>query len=113
MPSDVKERLKDYILSDMHDKIATENDVTSVDEDECMPPGTSPPGLTGQQRRKCLPAIVPGLLPTVTGPLLEGRSLSPGPGHGVSITFHNVRLHADRVFVQKREEITWKTDRTH
>ena len=44
MPSDVKERLKDYILSDMHDKIATENDVTSVDEHDGIPPGTSPPG---------------------------------------------------------------------
>jgi acetyl-CoA decarbonylase/synthase complex subunit beta len=101
MPSDVKEKLNDYIRSDMHDKIATEKDVTSVDEMMVFLREHHHPVLARASSAEIPPADITGLVTDSTRTIHEGRSLPPAPGTGVSITFHNVRLHADRVFVRK------------
>jgi acetyl-CoA decarbonylase/synthase complex subunit beta len=101
IPSDVKEKLKDFIPADMYDEIATEKDVTSVDELVVFLRAHHHPILARTTSAEPSSSEIGGTIIDSKREFQEGHSSLPGPGAGVSITFHNIRLHADRVFVRK------------
>jgi acetyl-CoA decarbonylase/synthase complex subunit beta len=98
MPADVREKLKAFIPADLYDQIATEKDVTSVDEMMVFLQAHHHPILA---RTGTAELTMSDTVGTFADSSRDSRSLPSGPGDGVSITFHNIRLHADRIFVRK------------
>jgi acetyl-CoA decarbonylase/synthase complex subunit beta len=101
MPSDVREKLKAFIPSDLYDQIATEKDVTSMDEMMVFLRAHHHPIIGRTAGAELNISDTAGTTTESKREIRDARSLSQGPGAGVSITFHNIRLHADRVFVRK------------
>ena len=101
MPSDVREKLKAFIPADLYNQIATEKDVTSVDEMIGFLQVHHHPILSRTGTADVSMSDSAGTMTDSSQDIRDSRSLPSGPGAGVSITFHNVRLHADRVFVRK------------
>jgi acetyl-CoA decarbonylase/synthase complex subunit beta len=69
MPASVKERVKDFVPKDMVDKIATENDVNSVDELKVFLEKMAHPVV---ERWKAMPVEV--------APEVEGMEVAPEVG---------------------------------
>ena len=101
MPSDVREKLKEYIPTDLYDLIATEKDVTSMDEMLAFLRAHRHPIIGRTVTAEVSTSDTLGTAPGSHRDIRESHSLPQGPGTGVSITFHNIRLHADRIFVRK------------
>ena len=97
MPSDVREKLKDYIPADLYEQIATNKEVASMDEMLSFLRVHHHPILS---RAAVAELSSPGSVGAVAD-THEGLPVPSGPGAGISITFHNIRLHADRIFVKK------------
>jgi len=103
LPSDLKERMKEFIPPDLFDAIATEKDVTTVE------------GLVEFLRQHHHPVVermrAPEPVPAVANPGTEAAKLpvSPQntvtiPGGSVSITLKNVKIHAERMIIRKKQE---------
>lgn len=101
MPSDVREKLKAYIPADLYNLIATEKDVTSMDEMLAFLRAHRHPIIGRTVTAEVSTSDTLGTAPGSHRDIRESHSLPQGPGAGVSITFHNIRLHADRIFVRK------------
>jgi acetyl-CoA decarbonylase/synthase complex subunit beta len=103
LPSELKERMKDFIPRELFDAIATEKEVNTVDE------------LVGFLRAHHHPALegmkVPEPVPAAVNPGKEaGRPQAPAqntvtiPGGSVSLTLKNVKIHAERMIIRKKPE---------
>ena len=101
MPADVREKLKAFIPADLYEQISTEKDVTSVEEMMAFLRAHHHPILARTAAAELSSSDTMGTIVEGKQNIHDGRSLPSGPGAGVSITFHNIRLHADRVFVRK------------
>ncbi len=96
MPSDVKERVRDFISEDVIDKIATENDVKTVDEIKLFLENKQHPVT---ERWKAEPEELPAELLEASD-LEEGPSLSAG---GFKIILIEPKIFAKKVIIRKVE----------
>lgn len=103
LPSEVKERMKDQIPPDLWDAIPTEKDVTTVD------------ALTGFLRAHHHPIVertrAPEPVPAIGNPGKEAprpqiasQNTVTIPGGSVSLTLKNVKIHAERMIIRKKQE---------
>lgn len=108
LPANVKERVKNAIPQELLDKIATENDVKSIEDLKTFlktrnhpvvsrwkvteaPPA---PVIKASVTEKALPTIeIPGALPPTVI-----------PAEGVSIVLKGVKIHVDKLIIKKAEE---------
>ncbi len=108
LPSELKEKLKDVIPPDLYDKIATEKDVSTVEElkkwliekrhpvakklkaAEAAPPAAPPPAPAA-------PAPAPAPPVAVTVP-----TAAPVPQVPIRIVLHNARIYIKKVVVVKK-----------
>lgn len=101
MPSAVREKIRDYIPPGMIDKIATENDVSTVDELKSFIQVHHHPVLSRiasmEKEQEESGVSRTGHPDTVLGPAVKRT----GGNTGVTITFRDVRISADRIFVRK------------
>ena len=114
LPKALKERVKDGIPEEMYDKIATEADVSDLDElkvflkeknhpvietwTEEEPAAVAAPAIPtaapGQFQMAMAGPIQVGQLPQLTLPVAGG-------GPGIRLELHNVRIYVDKVIVKK------------
>jgi acetyl-CoA decarbonylase/synthase, CODH/ACS complex subunit beta len=105
LPSDLKERMKGIIPQELYDAIPTEKDVTTVD------------GLVEFLRVHHHPAAelmkAPEPVPAVAGnpgkeagprPQAANQNTVTIPGGSVSLTLKNVKIHAERMIIRKKQE---------
>jgi acetyl-CoA decarbonylase/synthase complex subunit beta len=105
LPSDLKDRMKGIIPPELYDAIPTEKDVTTVAE------------LVEFLRAHHHPAAeqvkAPEPVPAVTGNPGKEAGLRPQagnqntvtlPGGSVSLTLKNVKIHAERMIIRKKQE---------
>ncbi|MDD1720065.1 MAG: CO dehydrogenase/CO-methylating acetyl-CoA synthase complex subunit beta [Methanoregulaceae archaeon] len=100
MPAAVRAQLKEYIPDGLRERIATEEDVTSVEALMDFLRSREHPILSTREQAPAIPESVeqsPGraVLPAKTG---AGQN----PGTGVVVTFRNVTIRADRIFVNRK-----------
>jgi acetyl-CoA decarbonylase/synthase, CODH/ACS complex subunit beta len=101
MPSAVREKIRDYIPPELIDKIATEQDVSTVEELKSFihvhhHPVLSRIALMEKEQEES------GVSPTGNpGTVLIAPANRSSGNTGVTITFRDVRISADRIFVRK------------
>lgn len=100
MPKAVKEQLRDYIPAELADKIATEDDVTTVDGLLAFLAARNHPitARPGTAHHADLPEHHAAGTPRPADPAPGG----PRSDGGVVVTFRNVTIKADRIFVNRR-----------
>ncbi|HVP93672.1 MAG TPA: CO dehydrogenase/CO-methylating acetyl-CoA synthase complex subunit beta [Methanoregulaceae archaeon] len=101
MPSGVREKLREYIPFGLYDKIATEHDAGTVEELKSFihshhHPILSRTALIEKEEEKS-----GGISTGDTDSSLRAAINSTGRNTGVTITFRDVRISADRIFVRK------------
>ncbi|MFQ5977824.1 MAG: CO dehydrogenase/CO-methylating acetyl-CoA synthase complex subunit beta [Candidatus Heimdallarchaeota archaeon] len=114
LPQALKERVKDGIPEDMYDKIATEADVSNLDELKDYLKERNHPLIETWAEEEAAPAEAPAVSTAAPGQL---QMAMPGPmqigqlpqmtlpatsgGPGIRLELHNVRIYADKVIVKK------------
>jgi acetyl-CoA decarbonylase/synthase complex subunit beta len=109
LPASVKERVKDYIPGELVDRIPTEEDVTSIEQLKTFLEEKGHPVVekwkavevaaekAAEEERLEVPAeSVP-----VTLPAMPISGLAAG---GFKITLKNVKIHAEKVIIRKKEK---------
>ena len=104
LPASVKERVKDFIPKEIVDKIATENEVKTVEELRAFLKNSEHPVV---QRWKEIPAeVVPEVeeekVPTV--PLAPLPTTAIAAGGGFKIILKNAKIHAERLIIKRTEK---------
>jgi acetyl-CoA decarbonylase/synthase complex subunit beta len=103
MPTSIKERIQSFIPKDVADKIATENDVKSMDELKTYLKEHNHPVI---QRWKAAEAQAMEAAPEVsieespTGPVIEVPTLPISAGGGFKIILKNAKIHAEKVIIR-------------
>ena len=102
MPAEVKERMKGQIPPDLFDAIATEKDVTTVGELVEFLRAHHHPAAERMKRMEPAAAENPGKeaprLPAAT------PNTVTIPGGSVSLTLKNVKIHAERMIIRKKQD---------
>jgi len=100
IPATIKERVRDFIPKEVIDKIATENDVKTVDELKAFLEKKKHPVV---ERWKAAPVEV---VPEVTeeAPLVAPVSVSAVSAGGFKIILKDAKIHAKKVIVRATEE---------
>jgi len=104
MPSSVKERVKEFIPKELVDKIATENEVKTVDELKAFLKEHEHPII---QQWKEMPVEV---APEVKEEEVPAVSLAPLPrtaiaaGGGFKIILKNAKIHAERLIIKSTKK---------
>ena len=103
MPSSVKERVKDFISKEVVDKIATENDVKTVDELKAFLKDHKHPVA---QRWKEIPVeVAPEVKEEVlTVPLAPLPTTAIAAGGGFKIILKNAKIHAERLIIKSMKK---------
>ena len=103
MPASIKERVRDFISEEVVDKIATENDVKTVDELKVFLEEKGHPVV---ERWKAIPVeVVPEVkeeeVPAIPAAALPTMPIAAG---GFKIILKNARIHAERVIIRSAEK---------
>ena len=103
MPSSVKERVKDFISEDVVDKIATETDVSTIDELKGFLEKTAHPVV---ERWKAIPVeVAPEVEEVEAEAALEvpvsGVPIAAG---GFKIILKDAKIHAKKVIIRRMEK---------
>jgi len=103
MPASIKERVKDFIPKEVVDKIATENDVKTIDELKGFLESSGHPVV---ERWKVVPAeIVPKVkeeeAPTVPVTAVPTMPIAAG---GFKIILKDAKIHARRIIIRAAEK---------
>jgi acetyl-CoA decarbonylase/synthase complex subunit beta len=97
MPASIKERVKDFIPNEVVDKIATEEDVKTVEELKTFLESKEHPVVERwkvvSEVKEEVPAVPLGPIPTM--PVSVG---------GFKIILKNARIHAERIIIKKEEK---------
>jgi len=106
MPADVKERVKEFIFDEVIDKIATENDVKTVDELKVFLEEKAHPVV---ERWKEMPAAVVSELeeeevPVTSPAVVAELPTMPIAGGGFKIILKNAKIHAEKVVIRSTEK---------
>ncbi len=92
LPTEVKEKLKEYIPAELYDKIATEADATDIT------------ALKEFLREKGHPVVekwVETLPEAVEAPMLEVMPVSTPSSGGITIILKNAKIHAEKVIIKR------------
>jgi acetyl-CoA decarbonylase/synthase complex subunit beta len=105
LPSELKERMKDFIPTDLFEAIATEKDVTTVEELIGFLRAHHHPAMDRMKAPEPVqaPAAVNPGRETVR-PQVSGQNTVTIPGGSVSLTLKNVKIHAERMIIRKKPE---------
>ncbi|HTY15917.1 MAG TPA: CO dehydrogenase/CO-methylating acetyl-CoA synthase complex subunit beta [Methanoregulaceae archaeon] len=101
MPSAVKEKIGSFIPPDLVDRIATEHEVTTVEglkafiQSHHHPIRSRIASIEGKEEEE------EGLRTGDAGLSIRGPGAKAGRNPGMTITFRDVRISADRIFVRK------------
>ncbi len=105
MPASIKERVKEFIPEEVVEKIATENDVKTVEELKSFLETREHPVV---ERWKAVPTEVvleakeeAPMMPTVQGIPVSGVPITAG---GFKIILKNARIHAEKVIIKGEED---------
>jgi acetyl-CoA decarbonylase/synthase complex subunit beta len=101
MPSSVKERVKDFIAEDVVDKIATENDVSTVDDLKGLLEKTMHPVV---ERWKAVPVEAAPEGEEVEAPPEIPVSEIPIAAGGFQIILKDAKIHAKKVIIRRIEK---------
>jgi acetyl-CoA decarbonylase/synthase complex subunit beta len=103
MPSSVKERVKDFIPKEVVDKIATENDVSTIDELKGYLEKTMHPVI---DRWKAIPVEVAPEVEEVEAEAAPEVAVSGVPiaAGGFKIILKDAKIHAKKVIIRRIEE---------
>jgi len=100
MPSDVKERVKDFIPEEVVDKIATENDVSNIEElKEFLKEKGHP--VVERWKEALVEEVeeVEEAAEEVALPVTAYATV-PGVGGGFRIIFKNAKIHAEKIIIK-------------
>ncbi len=104
MPETIKERVKEFIPEEMVGKIATENDVSTVDELKAFLEERKHPVV---ERWEAIPAEVPAEeeveVPAVAEVAAPVLTTTPIAG-GLKIILKNAKIHAEKVIIRSKEK---------
>ncbi|MDD2666761.1 MAG: CO dehydrogenase/CO-methylating acetyl-CoA synthase complex subunit beta [Methanocellales archaeon] len=95
LPSEVKEKLKDYIPAELYDKIATENDAADII------------ALKEFLREKGHPVVErwveapPEVIEAQALEVMPVGTISGTPSGGITIILKNAKIHAEKVIIKK------------
>ncbi len=128
LPAEIKERVKDAIPADLYDKIATENDVASVDElkaflrdkghpivqswpeepKEVVAAAPVPTAATAQQAQQMvsMPQMTQGMMQIpITGAIAVPAGALPtgSGGQEIKVVLKNVKIHVEKLVLKKKE----------
>jgi len=106
MPSTIKERVKEFIPEEVADKIATENDVKTVDELKVFLEEKGHPVV---ERWKAMPAVfVPGVeeeeIPVAPSVAVAELPTMPITAGGFKIILKNAKIHAEKVIIRSAKK---------
>ncbi len=101
MPSAVREKIREYIPPELYDKIATEQDVSTVEELKSFIQSHHHPILSRIASIEKEQEESRGLSTNDSGNVPGSAINSSGRNTGMTITFRDVRISADRIFVRK------------
>jgi acetyl-CoA decarbonylase/synthase complex subunit beta len=103
LPSELKERMKGQIPPELYDAIATEKDVNTVGELVEFIRAHHHPVVERMKAPEPVPvAANPGK--DAPRPPATAQNTVTIPGGSVSLTLRNVRIHAERMIVRKKQE---------
>jgi acetyl-CoA decarbonylase/synthase complex subunit beta len=115
LPSDVKERMKDYIPPDLYDKIPTEKEVKTVEELKAYLKEHGHP-VVQRWKEEAKEEAPPAPTPEAEAPPRAEEvpasqlNLPPAPrpvggsGEAITLIFKNVRVTAERLIIRRRRE---------
>jgi acetyl-CoA decarbonylase/synthase complex subunit beta len=103
LPSELKERMKGIIPAELSDAIATEKDVTTVDELIRFLREHNHPII---ERMKAPEPVAAAENPgrEAPRPLAATQNTVTIPGGSMSLTLKNVKIHAERLIIRKKQE---------
>jgi len=106
MPSTIKERVKEFIPEEVADKIATENDVKTVDELKVFLEEKEHPVV---ERWKAIPSVVvPEVeeeeIPVAPSVAVAELPTMPITAGGFKIILKNAKIHAERVIIRSAKK---------
>jgi len=106
MPSTIKERVKDFIPEEVADKIATENNVKTVDELKVFLEEKEHPVV---ERWKAIPSVVePEVeeeeIPVAPSVAVAELPTMPITAGGFKIILKNAKIHAERVIIRSAKK---------
>jgi acetyl-CoA decarbonylase/synthase complex subunit beta len=111
MPSEVKERVKDFIPKEIVDKIPTEKDTGNINEMRSFLESHEHPIV---ERMKAAEAAAPPVLAEVevTAPPLPAAGVPfPTSAGGFTVTLKNAKIYAEKLIVRKRKKGEIKGER--
>jgi len=108
IPSHIKERVKEFIPAEIHDKIPTEKDVKNLDELKGFLEEKKHPIVERWVEEEVVEAAEEGLVPEVAAgeemPIVSAPTMAlPGTG-GIKIILKNAKIYADKVIIKKVEK---------
>ncbi|MEM4311531.1 MAG: CO dehydrogenase/CO-methylating acetyl-CoA synthase complex subunit beta [Nitrososphaerales archaeon] len=113
LPSEIKERMRDYIPKEIYDKIPTEKEVNTVEELKSFLKKNKHPIVQSlkeevkeEKEKPIAPVtIVPTQVPTITlQPQAQSPTLTPTSAEeAITLTFKNLKIYADKLIVKKKK----------
>jgi len=114
LPTEVKERMKDYIPKELFDKIPTEKEVKTLEELKEFLKAHNHPVVERWKEEEAAPAAAPtpavspeAAAPVVAqAPMMQPIAASPEvvvpTGGGISFIFKNVKIYAEKLIIRKK-----------
>ncbi|MFH1328005.1 MAG: CO dehydrogenase/CO-methylating acetyl-CoA synthase complex subunit beta [Candidatus Bathyarchaeota archaeon] len=106
MPSEVKEKLKEYIPQDLFEKIPTENDAKKIDKLKSFLETHSHPVVDRWKKEEVVPAEAPAVAPALVTEDISKITIPAGvalpSGNEISFTFKNVKISTEKLIIRKK-----------
>jgi acetyl-CoA decarbonylase/synthase complex subunit beta len=107
MPSEVKERVKDFVPKEILDKIPTEKDVKNIDEMKSFLESHGHPIVERMKAAEVAappaPAEVEAAAPPLPAPALPALPISTAAG-GLTVTLKNAKIYAEKLILRRKKE---------
>jgi len=100
LPAEIKERVKEFIPAELVDKIATEKDVTTIDELQSFLKDKRHPVVEGWKAEEMKPTEVVEARPEAPVPTLRAPTAVIPAGGGFRIILKNAKIHAEKVIIK-------------
>jgi acetyl-CoA decarbonylase/synthase complex subunit beta len=100
LPAEIKERVKEFIPPELVDKIATEKDVTNIDELRSFLKDKGHPVVEEWKAEEVKPAEVAEVPPTAAVPTLRAPTAVIPAAGGFRIILKNAKIHAEKVIIK-------------